>query len=242
MRIILFAIATTLFGSNAFLSVDFQQNGDTVQSGFTQFSGTTSQSLLTQSFATIFGNVDITINSPVDANNIGGGFFNRGGMTNSGAFTYSNLYNSFAFNNSSCNFCANATSQLLITISGAGIAPSTAYRLTFYSFDTDHGRAVSTGTHTVTVFGVSGTSGTSTPFTWTDSAPPTANGQYSVTQAFVSDATGSLHFLMNDSYVNNFDSRSGVRLNALEISNVPEPATLLLFAAGLAGIVWRRRA
>ncbi len=95
-----------MLASTSYLSVDFQQTGDTVQSGFQQFAGGTSFSSMSVPFATSGGTVTVTLNIPIDANDLGGGLFDRGGLSNSGAFTYASLYNSFAYNNSSCSFCA----------------------------------------------------------------------------------------------------------------------------------------
>jgi len=221
------------------LMLDFQQNGDTVQPGFTQFAGPSSQ---TTPYSLSFGVYTVTVSAPTDGQDTGGGFFDRnqtGGifspLANSGAFTYANLYNSFAYNNSSNAFASSAVTSLTVSISGTGIAPSKSYLLTFFSFDSDAGRNASTGTHSVSITGLSGTTGTPADITWSDSARPTTNNQYSATEQFTSSATGTLTFQVADFYTGNSDSRSGVRLNALILDNAPEPGTLGMIALAFAG-------
>ena len=221
-------------GAAPLLMLDFQQTGDTVQSGFTRFAGPTSQ---TSPYSLTFGNYTVTVTAQIDGLDTGGGFFDRGGLSNGGAFTYANLYNSFAYNNSTNAFASSAATSITVSISGAGILPSTSYLLTFFSFDSDAGRPTTTGTHTFVATGSSGTTGGPASITWSDSAPPTSNNQYSTTQSYTSSASGTLTFLVSDTYVNNRDSRSGVRLNALILDNAPEPGTLSMIALALAGAV-----
>lgn len=225
--------------------LDFQENGDTVQPGFTQFAGPLSQS---SPYSLTFGNYTVTLTAQSDGSDLGGGFFDRnqsGGifspLANSGSFTYASLYNSFAYNNSSLSFASSASTSLSVSISGAGINPLTAYTMTFFSFDSDAGRQSTSGTHSVDIGGISGTTGSHLGITWSDTAPPTTNGQYSASGIFGSDASGTLTFLVTDSYSGNQDSRSGVRLNALILDTAapstatPEPSTLGTIASALAG-------
>ena len=199
----------------------------------------------------VFGNYDVTLTAQADALDLGGGDFDRnqsGGafspLVNSGAFTYANLYNSFAFNNSTQTFAANATSSLTVVLSGPGISPLTAYGLTFYSFDSDAGRPVTSGTHHVTATGTSGTIGTSGTLVWSDTSQPTSNDQDSLFSFFTSDASGNLTVLISDSYAGNQDSRSGVRLNALVLNPAPEPGAFMLTLLGVASValgLWSQR-
>jgi hypothetical protein len=234
--------------AGALLSLDFQQNGDTVQSGFTQFAGPITQSA---PYSLTFGAFTVTVTAQVDGQDLGGGFFDRsqtGGpftppLTNSGAFTYANLYNSFAYNNSSNTNASTAATSLTVSISGAGITALTPYSLTFFSFDSDSGRPSTTGTHTVSFTGLSGTTGSSSNIIWSDTARPTTNNQDSTTGIYTSNGSGTLTFLVSDTYVGNTDSRSGVRLNALILDTLaPEPGTLGMIALAIAGAaVFSRR-
>jgi len=229
-------------------AVDFQIAGDTTQPGFSQFLATASQPGPTTE---AFGSYSVTMTAQVDALDLGGGDFDRnqsGGifspLVNSGAFTYANLYNSFAFNNSPATGASNATTSISIILSVAGIAANTPYLLTFYSFDSDAGRPATTGTHNFSAAGTSGTLGASGTLVWSDTARPTSNNADSITQAFTSDASGNLTFLISDTYTGNLDSRSGVRLNAIVLDTAPEPATFTLFGAALVvtGLWnWRRK-
>jgi hypothetical protein len=154
MRVLLFGlvISVSVFGSTAYLSVDFQNTADTTQTGFLQFSGAASQTGVTsETFSTVNGNVTVTVDAQIDSSDLGGGYFDRGGLTNSGAFTYASLYNSFTYNNSSATFSTSATTSLSLTLSGPGISALTSYNLTFYTFDPDTGRSA-TGTHTTTIW------------------------------------------------------------------------------------------
>jgi hypothetical protein len=244
----LFSLSACVYANQLF-PVDFQQNGDTVQSGFNQFAGAASS---TGTTVESFGNYTVSVTPQVDSLDLGGGYFDRdqaGGsfspVVNSGAFTYANLYNSFAYNNSSASFASSAPTSITVVLSGVGIAPSTSYALTFYSFDSDAGRAFSSGTHGFSVGGVSGTTGSTSTLFWSDTSQPTSNNQDSISGIFTSDATGHLTFLVGDTYTGNLDSRSGVRLNALVLSDAaPEPGTLLSGGIGLALLLFasiRRR-
>jgi hypothetical protein len=254
MRVIFVVIAGLVsFGLSdsaraSLFQVDFQIAGDTTQAGFNQFLATSSQPGPTTE---VFGSFSVTLTAQADGLDLGGGDFDRnqsGGifspLSNSGAFTYANLYNSFAFNNSTQSFAANATSSLSVVLSGSGISPLTTYSLTVYSFDSDAGRSVTTGTHHVTATGASGTTGSSSALVWSDTSRPTSNDQDSISALFTSDGSGNLTVLVSDSYTGNQDSRSGVRLNALVLNPTPEPSafplTLLGAASGALGL-WRRR-
>jgi hypothetical protein len=244
--LVLLLATSSAFAATSYLSVAFQNNSDNpalLPAGFVQFLGASSQTGITSEvFATVNGNVTVTVNAQVDGANLGGGYFDRGGLSNSGAFTYAALYNSFTYNNSSASFAPTATTSISLTLSGPGISASTAYSLTFFSFDTDQGRST-TGTHTATISGQSGTTGTNAVIVWTDAAPPATNNQYSNTQAFLSDGSGHLTFLVSDTYNFNTDSRSGVRLNAFILAPVPEPGSVVLVGGGvvLLGLLWRKR-
>jgi hypothetical protein len=256
IAVLVLGVAALLGGEGArastIIALDFQQSGDTVQAGFTQFAGPVSQ---TTAYALTFGNLTVTVTAQTDGNDLGGGFFDRsssggsGGfspLTNSGAFTYANLYNSFAYNNSSQTNLQNTTAfptSISLNFSGAGISALTPYSLMFYSFDTDGGRPATSGTHTETFTGTAGTIGSAGNIVWSDQARPTSNNQYSSVGTFTSDASGNLNIVVSDSYVNNFDSRSGVRLNALILStaSAPEPGTLGMLALALGGMACLRK-
>ncbi len=240
LRNLLLALSALLLGTAAceradggtLFSVAFCQTGSPTppcQSGFTAFrgggaaNGTTTQT---------FGNYTV-------ADQLGslGGYFNRGGLVNSGAFTFADLYNSFSYSNETSVFGdPAATVALTLVLSGAGISPNTTYALTLYSYDNRSG----IGTHNVTITPTGGTVGANGSITYVGGVAPTTNSQYSATNYYISDGTGKLTLTVSDSYSGSSE-RSGVRLNAFELADVPEPGSMALAAFGVAVIALVRR-
>ena len=238
--------ALSVFARAALVAVQFEQTGvSTTQAGFSPFSGNGSQTGVTSlPFSTVAGTVNVSLNTQIDVNNLGGGYFMRPpGITNSGALTFADLYNSFVFNNSSNGFTPNQTTSITLTLSGAGISASRAYQLTFYSWDNNPaGESFSPKGHQVTFAGVSGTSGTASLVSQFDTAP-TANNTYAVSQNYTSDSSGNLTFLISDfsGTLSGGAARSGVRLNAFQLNTVPEPGTVTLCLLSLGVCMARRR-
>ena len=237
--------AQTEFASGALLSIQFEQNGaSTTQAGFSAFLGNASQTgVTTLPFSTANGTVNVSMNSQVDANDLGGGYlFRSPAISNGGSLTTADLYNSFVFNNSTNGFQINQTTSITLTLSGAGISPSTAYLLTFYSWDNrSGGESFSPSGHQVTFAGASGTTGTTSLVSHFGTAP-TADNTYAVTQSYTSSASGNLTFTISDFYgaLSNGDARSGVRLNGFVLA-VPEPSTVTLSLLSLTALMARRR-
>jgi hypothetical protein len=234
---LLLAGVPSVFGSTIFLAVDFQNSISGVnQTGFSQFAGAASQpGISSNTYSTVNGNVTVSLNLPTAG---GAGYFHRTPtISDSGALTYADLYNDFAYSNSPCGGCANQTDTLTVTLSGPGVSASTTYDLTFYSWDN---RAAS-GSHTVTISGMSGTTGPNGVILSDFATPPTTNNQYSTTQLYVSDSSGTLTFLVSDFYGFISDTRSGVRLNAVVLSSAPEPGSLALLGVGLGVLALRTR-
>lgn len=236
--------AQTEFASGALLSIQFEQSGvSTTQTGFSAFSGNGSQTgVTTLPFSTVNGTVNVSVNSQVDANNLGGGYFLRPpAITNSGSLTTADLYNSYVYNNSTNGFSPNQTTSITLTLSGAGISASTPYLLTFYSWDNRiAAESSSPSGHQVTFAGVSGTTGTASLVSHFGIAP-TADNTYAVTQPYTSSASGNLTFTISDFYGTLVsDARSGVRLNGFVLA-VPEPSTVALSLFSLTALMARRR-
>lgn len=227
------------------LQLQFTQSGvSPTQAGFSAFTGSASQPGLTsQSFSTVEGQVDVSVNAPSGSGQLGGGYFFRSpGISNGGSLTYANLYSSFAYNNSSNGFSPNQTTSLTLTLSGAGIKPSTFYDLKFYAWDSAIlEQSFSPSGHQVTFAGISGTSGTTSLVSHYGTAP-TSNDTYAVTKKYTSDSSGNLTFLISDFYgtLSNGAARSGIRLNGFELA-VPEPSRALLLLFGLSALIARRR-
>lgn len=201
-------------GAASILSVDFQHTttstAGVTQAGFQAFTnnGTNSTSD-TRTFATIAGNIDVTISGKESALD---GMFNRGGVSNAGSLTFADIYNDFAFN----NINQPSGNTLSLTLSGVGIAPNTDYYLTFWSYDSLAGQ----GNHSVAFNGVSGTSGSAAPIVYTPGVAPTSNLQYATTGTFTSDGSGVLNIQLVDTITGTVTaSTTGIRLNGLEVSD-----------------------
>jgi hypothetical protein len=197
-----FAAATA--STNLALKVDFQNTTTTgapeTQAGFFDFNEIDASSA---TYLTLAGDVKVTL-SGLDTQL--GGFYNRGGVVNSGSLTFAGIYNDFAFKNGT------SPQSLTLALSGPGILPRERYALTFYSYDDD---AADGGTHSVSFAGGSGTTGSAGPLIYTCGTDPTSNAAYSVTGYFKADASGTLTVLATDTFSG---GTSGIRLNAFEIA------------------------
>ena len=218
----LFALLITIPAQAVIFGVDFNQTGNIHnQTGFSDFDRPSSGVSLpsSQTYATPEGNLTVSLTS-----NEQGDFF-RGGFTNSGAFTYADLINDFAY--------SNLSPTLGFELSGPALLPNTAYTITVWGVD----HAISPSTETITATGT--TTGTSGTIAYTG-ATPTSNTDpgISTTVVFTSDpTTGKIDFSAN--------LTSGPRVNGFQIDLVqtPEPASagLLMFSA-TALLARRRRA
>lgn len=186
----------TAVASNMSLKVDFQAAADSVtQLGFFDLNLNDAGGA---SYPTAAGPVTVAVSGQ-------SGFFNRGGVVNSGNLTFAAVYNDFVYKNGAA---LTSPQSLTLTLSGAGILPNKRYRLTFYSYDDLIGSA-----HSVSFSGASGTTGSAGPLLYTSNQDPTSNSAYSVTGFFKANSSGTLTVLATDT----FSGSSGIRLNAFEI-------------------------
>ena len=175
----------------ALLSVDFGTSANNVvESGFVGQNGTPAT----------HGSITVTSTGQQ-------GFFDRlasGGTNNA-------LYRDFIFDNNSNGFT--------LTLSGAGIAASTDYVLTFYAFDKFDGSRATT---------INGTAGTTGPALGpvSGTTDPSSLDDYAVSGTYTSDVSGNLTFAL-----------TGPRtvLNGF-VLDVPEPSSLFALL-GLGGLL-----
>jgi hypothetical protein len=140
----------------------------TTETGFVK------QSTASATHSTSRGNVTVALTTPS-----GGGFFSSGQLSDASPFTYAQLYNDYAFHNNS--------GAITVALTGAGIAASTQYEVTLYSFDDDYSGSADFSP-------VSPTTGNSRSVSWTNTQPPTTDDRYAQTLTLTSDSTGKLSF------------------------------------------------
>ena len=190
----------TAVATNLALKVDFQNTTTTgapeTQAGFFDFNESDAGNA---TYPTAAGPVTVAVSGQ-------DGFYNRGGVANSGNLTYAGIYKDFAYNNGA------SPQSLTLTLSGPEILPRERYRLTFYSYDDSFASI-----HSVRFSGTSGTTGSAGPLTYTCGQDPSSNSAYSVTGYFNADASGTLTISAVDNYLNGTPAEDGIRLNAFEI-------------------------
>ncbi len=212
---LLLAVPSTSLLAAPLLSVDFQHatnaTAGVTQSGFQAFQNNVDPSTSdTRSFATIAGNILVTISGKTSAND---GMFTRGGVANVGSLTFADIYNDFAFNNINTGPNGN---KLALSLSGAGITPNTDYSLTFWSYDSLAGQ----GNHSVAINGISGTVGSAVPIVYTPGVNPTTNLQYATKATFTSDGLGVLNIELIDTITGTVTApTTGIRLNGIELNH-----------------------
>ena len=198
-------VLATTTSAAPFLKVDF---GNSTNSNFEPGFNAQTRNVLTHT--TSLG--DVTVDS----------FFEQGNFDRNASGGVNNLlYRDFLF--------TNFADDIIITLSGPGIAASTDYELTLYSYDSVESR-------TTTFAPAAGTAGPSlTPKVRTGGDVPDTLDEFAVTGIYTSDSSGVLTIQL-------VGGRTVI--NGLEISEttvIPEPSSLALAALGLGAMVARRR-
>lgn len=195
------ALAPTPGQAAVLLAVDFGTGTSPIATTFLR------QSASPATHPTTEGNITVTVTGIQ-------GFYDRGAS----AGAANDLYRDFIFQN---------TGGFTIALSGAGIDPSTAYELTFYSYDSGD------ASRSTTISGSSGTTGTPLgPIVSQASGIPDTMGEYARTGTLTSSASSTLTFSI---------SGSRTAINGFQLS-IPEPSATLLGGMGLLLLLRRHRA
>jgi len=194
----------------ALLAIDFNSGSSPTEAGFI---GQNASGVI---HSTLAGNITVAFTGQQ-------GTFDRGAT----AGTNNNLYRDFLFEN-----ITGSSPDITITLSGAGIAVSTAYILTFYAYDSGD------NTRRTGFTGINGTTGTPLgPVVSQGTGIPDSLGEYAVTGTFTSDGSGKLTFGVDGAPLGS--ERTAV--NGFELNVVPEPSAALLGSLGLLALLRRRR-
>ena len=222
-------IAMTSSVSAGFLNIDFQNSttatAGVTQTGFDSFTEVDGANPSGKTFSTSQGNVNLQVSGEDAAV---GGFYTRDAdlLSNSGAFTYADLYNDFIFKNSTTN---------QIDFVFLGLAHNQPYLVTFFSYDNSTAVGDGPTSHDISFTGFSGSAGTSA-LSYTSGVAPSTNNQYAVAAQFTTDGTGTLSIAASDVA---FPRINGVEL---DIVIVPEPSSLAIASPlGMVLIFLRRR-
>lgn len=187
--------------SPPFLSIDYESangpfpaEGDT-QAGFRPF---TQHNAAGRIYSTSEGNIFVNVAGEQPAGE--DGYFDRGPIPDNPPFTFGELYRDFAFNNN----------EKQMTFSFAGLKPSTAYSVTWFSYDNG-------GNHHVTFAGVGGSTGSAGPLDYIGGVPPTNNydPRNAATGLFTTDGAGGLTVLAVDT--------GELRVNGVQIAVAAPP-------------------
>jgi len=212
------ASKATDLGANL-LSIDFQNNQNrslptATQPHFKAFDNghITGEGTASATYATVAGDVTLVIKGLQTS--VVGGLFNRDpALANRGNMKFADLYNDFVFSNNDNRKTSTEPQSMTVILAGPGIAASTDYLITFYSYD----NLASMGEHSVTYKGANGTAGSAGPLRYRGGVAPITNDQYAAAGNFTSDPSGNLTVLMTDVFTGSFE-HTGIRLNGLEIN------------------------
>ncbi|TLD69300.1 hypothetical protein FEM03_18175 [Phragmitibacter flavus] len=231
-RLLIAAIAllTTFSATQAatLLNVDFDHNTpeSITQSGFQTFRNSLSVNYSAPA-EVASGSITVTLAAG------SGSRLRTGPLTNSGSFTYADLYRDLyvGFQNVS----SPDSSRTVLTLSG--LNPNTQYFVKLYSFtyDFDSGALYSWYDTTSGTPALLGT----TPANRA-SSPPTSNDEFAVYNSFTTNASGTATFGFTSLNASGVGVGSGA-LNGLVLYSVPEPHLTTLAATALGFLFYRRR-
>lgn len=212
----------------ALLSVDLDDSdGITTETDFQSFAHDTDTS--SGSVSQSVGAFTVTF-SDLDTGGTNAGFTKRSSLSDSGAFTYADLYNDFAFDKSG---------PFTVTIEGGSLAANTAYDLRLFAYDF-HSAVYDAGTEvTMNYTPTSGTTGSAVAVTFTAGQTPVTNFEYSNVGTFTTNGSGQIIFEVSAG-TNDKSGNPRTYLNGLTI--IPEPLSAGLLGLGGLMLLLRRRA
>jgi len=157
------SVSGNVVGNIPLVKVDLNNASNITESGFE------SQNSSSVTHSTVLGDLTGTV-SDIQGN------FDRGASPTSTYSSYTDLYRDFYYNNSSL---------LTLTLSGPAITPSADYLVTLYAYDEAE-------TRTITYSGVSGTSGTIGPMSWTANTNIMTLDAFSSSGTITADSSGNI--------------------------------------------------
>jgi hypothetical protein len=160
-----------------------------------------------------------------------GFLYNRNLVSDSGGFTFSDLYNDFVYINSAGP----------MTLSLSGLDANSQYDIRFFSSDRFDGD-LSWATDMTNIFTATTGSGDAVEITWDRQSDPASNLMNSGLGRFTSSNAGILEFSITG-LVADVDQTGNpfVRLNGLDVTAVPAPGSLTLLGLSLIGLGFTRR-
>jgi hypothetical protein len=197
---------------NALLSVDLQPIASQTETGFVAWDPSITPST---NYTTFAGNFTLSVSGEDQT-------FNRGLPSDSGAFTYGELYRDFLYNNNG--------STASFTISGSGIKPNTPYEIIWYAYDISEAGATTVQFRPTPSSSTSGSIGQ--VVIPANPAAPTSDFQYSFAGIWTTTGTS----LQIDAAAT---SGQFIRINGFEI--IPELSSVALLAVGGLSLRLRQR-
>jgi hypothetical protein len=256
LSILLTVSGVSSVASAALLSVDFNDRtggaGSTpsnTQTGFGawKMSGTTAPSSAAETQAV--GAYSVTLQAfddHQDENSVTAGIQDTTGQiddrlrttpTNSGAFTFADLYDDIIFAGTSTG----PTGGMDLKVSGGALLPNTQYVVSIYDFD--NGSTPAPQPRTASWLDGNNGDALVLATAMATATPPTTNEQYKFSGIAQTDAAGVLFVKGRNTTANaaNGGVSIGVIINGFEITEIPEPASLALFLAAAALVQLRRQ-
>jgi len=156
--------------------------------------------------------------------------------TNSGSFTFADLYEDVIF----AGLSTGPTGGMDLTVSGA-LLPNTQYLVSIYAFDS--GSSPAPQPRTANWLDANNGNALVTATSFGGATLPTSNDQYKFSGLAQTDASGILFLKGRNTTPNGSNGADtiGVFINGLEVNEVPEPASLMLFFPAAAMVQLGRR-